>query len=154
MSDEVTIALVLAILGPGGLIAIWIVNRRDKTSKKNGDDPTVQQAQQSVINQEVNQVGLLDQWKSYSDDRISDLEKRQDLVEGQNKALQAQVRRLVRRDLGWLAHVDLLERWVNSAKPPPPPPIPPELLVSVMEVLDDSSPFITNSISNHETKGT
>lgn len=153
-------AVLLVLLGPGGIAVLWAATARDKRIKRQdeeaGGDPTVAEAHEAeALNvtaaSGVMSPGVASEWQSYADaleakfnERMSDMERRLSAAELRNEGLQQQNRHLVRRDLVWMAHVGHLERHIDAEQGPPTPGLPEELQQPITEILAKKSGLRTD----------
>lgn len=142
MTEDTLSAVLLAILGPGGLLVVWLTMNRDRQSKDQGADPTIVEAREAEAEREGHETGVLAQWRTYADEadeRIRQLERRQQGTEDRMEAQQKKMRQLVRRDLLWAAHNAANEMHILKELGPPPPELPEELKEQIIDVLAQRS---------------
>lgn len=138
---ELLLATLPVLLGPGGVLVVWLTLRQDRKAKREGKDVTMAEAKVAEATHSLESSGVAEAWRAYSAEMEARLNARIAELDAQRAedakaaadaartitALYQQARELHARDLAWRAYAEDLRRDLHNQVPPPPRPYPPQL---------------------------
>ena len=113
IGQDAVVAIIVALFMAGGPVVVWI-----QTRAANRKEITPKQAEETMVTQAAEDLGISERWKNYADgieDRLS--ERIKELEGSLNHSRHS-------KDVA-IAYIDVLRSHIHNQKPPPPPPWPP-----------------------------